>query len=799
MALLGVLALLAIAAQPVPARAASVATATRPPQSVAYSRIALVRVLTYYNGTVKSDNVPIPVLSPCASDGVLVGTTGSGLNSFSYVLTPTAAVNPFTPCQGVQAAFQQISGTASSWSIGHIDVLLNVAYTGTGDTQIGTLRYTIDPAQLTTNGGPAAPKLQLLALSVPQGSPSHDLPVLSVPQPSDAPADPAASVLLDLTTFSGQPSSRDFVTSDQVKATLYPISLPAPQQATPTATTTRASGTTTPATQAPTATPPTTTPDVSASVGIGAPLIDGNGRLIGMVVPDSRGNHTIASLDAVTHAIGPVNSQPGALMSAWQQGVASYYATPPQFSQAATSFTTLAQSYPDFGGVTPFKAAAQQSSTTIPALTRENAQPGGQQNSTTPLLSTRNIIILAAIIVLLALLITVAAVVLLQRRRKVSTASGYVVPPDEAMLDLLPRDLPLDAIPPLAPAAPMASGIENEQTRPLAAVTGAPAPSADLDAIATIKMPAQHQRLPRVRQGMALMPHAAGRTDPGVKRASDPNQDNILAVQGIRLTSGRVQPYGLFIVADGMGGHLNGREASRFTIEIVASSILQMLNTSLPLDDTALTNLLRDSLLKAAAELRRRNVSERLDMGTTVTAALVVDDIVYVANVGDSRTYVMSPETGLRQITMDHSVVASLVSAGVIRPEDIYRHPRRNQIYRSLGGEQENVEVDTFEVGLQAGDKLLLCSDGLWEMVRDPQIEHILRATADPQLAVDLLVREANSNGGEDNISAVVVRLLEDVPQTAEPGMRVVVAPQSASTAPPLPENLPGVYSPPTA
>jgi len=133
----------------------------------------------------------------------------------------------------------------------------------------------------------------------------------------------------------------------------------------------------------------------------------------------------------------------------------------------------------------------------------------------------------------------------------------------------------------------------------------------------------------------------------------------------------------------------------------------------------------------------------------------VVGDYAYILNVGDSRTYMVRGGQ-IYQLTNDHSLVGQLVAGGLISPDEVYTHPQRSQIFRSLG-DKLNVQVDIFKQQLHPGDILLSCSDGLWEMVRDPQIESILNNAPDPQVACTQLIEAANTNGGEDNVSAVVV------------------------------------------
>jgi serine/threonine protein phosphatase PrpC len=283
------------------------------------------------------------------------------------------------------------------------------------------------------------------------------------------------------------------------------------------------------------------------------------------------------------------------------------------------------------------------------------------------------------------------------------------------------------------------------------------------------------------------------RTDPGIKRKHKPNEDSLFAAQGTREANSSPQQVGLFVVADGMGGHANGQDASRLAIQTIINYILPKLVQNGEVTGNAFQQLLIDGVQCANQAVHQRNMEQRADMGTTMTAALIVapigvtyaeDDtrpptaVGYIANVGDSRTYLYRQGRGLVKLTNDHSVVASLVEAGIIRPDDIYTHPKRNQIYRSLG-EKPAVEVDSFVVALEVDDKLLLCSDGLWDMVRDPQIEEVLKHPVPPNMAGDALIQAALNGGGEDNISVIVVQIPDPNKLNARLGIQLIDKPEA--------------------
>jgi len=247
--------------------------------------------------------------------------------------------------------------------------------------------------------------------------------------------------------------------------------------------------------------------------------------------------------------------------------------------------------------------------------------------------------------------------------------------------------------------------------------------------------------------------------DPGLRLKDEPNEDTLFVTYGtIPAASSEPSPFALFAVADGMGGHAHGQEASRLAVDTLARSVCGVLNSPQQWPD-ALLPVLIAGVWSANQAIYQRNQGQGGSMGTTMTAALVTGTTASVAHAGDSRCYLYRPSTGLSQITHDHSVVAALVDVKVIQPDDIYTHPMRNLIYRSLG-EKAAVEVDGSTVPLAAGDILLLCSDGLWEMVRDPQIAAILsEPEPDPSRTAHALIQAALAGGGEDNVSAIVVKV----------------------------------------
>jgi serine/threonine protein phosphatase PrpC len=248
----------------------------------------------------------------------------------------------------------------------------------------------------------------------------------------------------------------------------------------------------------------------------------------------------------------------------------------------------------------------------------------------------------------------------------------------------------------------------------------------------------------------------------GLTRSHDPNEDSLVFLQGMCTYHDQLMPFSLFVIADGMGGHDCGQEASRLAMHTMMYTVLQNIVMGNELTDEYLLDMLTGGVQWANLAVCKAAQEQQNDMGTTLTAALVIGVHAYVVNVGDSRVYRYraNARQHLKQITRDHSLVAHLVETGEIAPNAIYTHPDRNQVYRCLGNDEE-LEIDGFMETLQAGDRLLLCSDGLWEMVHNPEIERLLSYEVEPGHACDLLVKESLRAGGCDNVSVIVARVPE--------------------------------------
>ena len=234
-------------------------------------------------------------------------------------------------------------------------------------------------------------------------------------------------------------------------------------------------------------------------------------------------------------------------------------------------------------------------------------------------------------------------------------------------------------------------------------------------------------------------------TDIGKNRTE--NQDYVLAV-----TSSVGRLANLFLVADGMGGHKAGGFASKFSVETIHQLVAES-------GQEAVAAVLREAIEETNTRLREQADSDESlsGMGTTIVAATVEDGNLCIANVGDSRLYVLKEGT-LKQITEDHSLVEEMVRNGDLDRDEARFHPNKNIITRALGGLPE-VEVDFFEVPLSGGEVVLMCSDGLSNMVDDEEMGEIIEKYQDNlETAAEQLVRRANDYGGRDNIAVVLVR-----------------------------------------
>lgn len=242
------------------------------------------------------------------------------------------------------------------------------------------------------------------------------------------------------------------------------------------------------------------------------------------------------------------------------------------------------------------------------------------------------------------------------------------------------------------------------------------------------------------------MKFAAG-TDKGMHRELNEDCFNII--------SGNDGVPEVFVIADGMGGHNSGEIASKAAVDYISSAISSSPGRFAP--DSGIS----DEIKKLMAETNR-NVHEKSfelpqnnGMGTTMTVAMAVGGVMYIGHIGDSRLYLIR-DNSISQLTTDHSYIEEMIRNGSMTREEAKSHPRKHVITRALGCTPE-VEADTYNCGMEAGDIYILCTDGLTNMLGEEEIMELAAANP-PDAACEALVKRANDNGGEDNITVIVIK-----------------------------------------
>jgi protein phosphatase len=240
----------------------------------------------------------------------------------------------------------------------------------------------------------------------------------------------------------------------------------------------------------------------------------------------------------------------------------------------------------------------------------------------------------------------------------------------------------------------------------------------------------------------------SARTDVGMIRSG--NEDNFAVNAG--------GDRGLFVVADGMGGHAAGEVASEMAVQIIELELASIKD----LEEKASADRVMEALRKANRNIHDRTITEvdKQGMGTTASVLLVNNNRYLIGQVGDSRVYLLR-DGALKQLTKDHSYVQEQVDAGFLTPEQARYHPYSNVITRCVGASPE-VQPDVYSGDVRVGDLFLVASDGLTGMVDDRRLQILLMSRAEPERKVHALISEANGRGGLDNITAIVIQIAPD-------------------------------------